>query len=236
MSKYKFSKALPITFFLIAVGLFFWYTNANATYKKPPPKPQTVQEQSQDQHQKQGQDQNQHQTSEANAHSDSVAQSDAAANNEGNSLSVESNYESGPADIFMVPQGHTSNCMRTYGISFGDKNGGGGIGWPFRDNSCDFDNEAADAFAAGQHKIGWWWNCQKRSSYKVFKSKGMKKEAAVNACVDKMMDLYYIPEVPKLRDRITVLESQKKTLLEERAFDKERCNEEKNRIVEGCYK
>ena len=88
MSKYKLSKALPILFFLIAVGLFFWYQEANATYKKPPPKPQTTQEQSQDQHQKQGQDQNQHQTSEANAHSDSVAQSDAAANNEGVEQSV----------------------------------------------------------------------------------------------------------------------------------------------------
>lgn len=129
--------------------------------------------------------------SESSAQSASEAASDAQSSS---SNSLNQTYEAGAPDIVLIPQGHTSNCQRTYGLSFADKNGGGGVGWPYRDKNCDYDNEAADAFAAGQYKQGWFWNCQKKSSYSAFRSKGMKKAEAIDACVAKMAELYVEPK------------------------------------------
>jgi len=93
-------------------------------------------------------------------------------------------------DVVLVPQGHTANCQRTYGLSFSDANGGGGIGWPYRDKSCDYDNNTSNALAAGQHTQATFWMCQKKSSYKVFKRSGLSKTGAIQACIIKMSELY----------------------------------------------
>ena len=227
MSNYKFSKALPVLFFLIAVGLFFWYQEANATYKKPPPKPQTVQEQSQDQHQKQGQDQNQHQTSEANAHSDSVAQSDAAANNEGNSLSVESNYESGPAEVVLVPHNNTANCQRVYGLGGGNTSGNVVLGIPFRDRACDLEAAADDAFAQGNTALGWVFKCKQKNIKREFGGKEWRSQG-------EQLCLEQVASIVNLNDRIRILEEQKTTLLNLRQTENAQCEDAKTRIVEGC--
>jgi len=185
MAKYSLGKALPILIFLAAVvAVIYFMSDARATGKKPPPIGYTVEQQQrmdQKQQQKQGQKQKQQQSQEANSHSESVANSDSSANNEGNNLSV--NSESGPADIVLIPQGHTSNCMRTYGLSFGNREGGGGIGWPYRDKSCDFSQNAAAADLQGNYDLGWFWRCQKKNSYKVFKVEGGTNEAAIEDCV-----------------------------------------------------
>lgn len=177
---------------------------ALATGKKKPPPESPKQEQEQDQHQKQYQ--GQHQESVSLSSSKSAAGASADNDNEVNTTdyvdvktevdSPQSNsqtieFETSPT-LTLVPQGHTAGCQRTYGISFGNTDSAGGIGWPFRDKDCDYDNEAADAFASGQHKIGWYWNCHKKSAYKPFKDKGESVEKARDDCYQKMLSLYVV--------------------------------------------
>jgi hypothetical protein len=157
-------------------------------YKKKPP--------TQTQHQSQGQ----HQKATSHATAESAVTNDVAIGND-SAAEVNISSESGPADILMVPQGHTANCLRTYGVSYGDKSGGGGIGWPYRDKDCDYANNAADAFAAGQHAIGWYWNCHKKASYKPFKRSGSTTVEAVQACHAQMMRMYVNIAIEKPDDR-----------------------------------
>ena len=148
---------------------------AFATWGSKPP----TQTQTQHQGQHQGQTQN----------TESISSNNVDIGNQ-SAANIDIKSAKNAPDIILVPQGHTSNCQRTYGISFSNGEGGAGLGWPYRDKNCDFDNEAADAFAAGQHAIGWFWNCHKKSAYKVFKRAGSNKEQAIQACHMRMMQMY----------------------------------------------
>lgn len=79
--------------------------------------------------------------------------------------------------------------MRVYGLSFGNGDGAGALGLPFRDKACDYEQAADDAAATGQHKIAWWWRCHKPHLYKTFSgdSKEMKQLACWNSMVS-MLD------------------------------------------------
>lgn len=185
---------------------------------KPKPPPQTPQEQNQGQGQGQGQLQGQSSVNKnanlnlnlnsaiAEAEAGAIADANNSLHNDievggaevattldtsnslDNSYSNQIDFDSSPV-LTLVPQGHTAGCQRTYGLQFGDSNSGAGIGWPFRDKDCDYDNEAADAFASGQMEIGWYWNCHKKSSYKPFKGKGISIEQARDSCFRKMVSM-----------------------------------------------
>ncbi len=159
---------------------------AFATKPMPPKQPQ----QEQSQHQKQSQ--------EAHSNSDSISNADVAntltvenaaaggsADNEGNSLSVESNYESGPADLVLIPNNNTERCLRVFGFAFGNKDGSGMLGVPWRSKQCDYKGFASDADAQGNFDLGWFWRCQMKSAYKIFKGPGESSESAIEDCVTK---------------------------------------------------
>ncbi len=147
--------------------------------KQPPKTVNTTHTTTQVQGQHQGQTQ----------HAESTASNNVDIGN-ASAANLEVNHQASAPDVVLVPQGHTSNCQRTYGISFSNTGGGGGLGWPYRDKQCDYDNEAADAFAAGQHAIGWYWNCHKKSAYKVFKKNGHTTDEAIQLCHQRMMRMY----------------------------------------------
>ena len=191
----KLKQGTTIAMLALAALVVFGMSAANATKPKPPPKPTptqpVTQEQLQHQGQSQGQEQRQDQwqnaygeaSSESVSTSTSDASSDSSANNEGNSLSVESNYEGSAPDIVVLPSNNTAGCQRTYGLSFSNNNGGGGLGWPYRDPSCDFDMNANAADLQGNYDLGWFWRCQKKNSYKQFRSKGEAVESAIEDCI-----------------------------------------------------
>lgn len=163
----------------------------------------------------------------------------AAATNEGNSLSVNSNYESGPADLILVPNNNTESCVRVIGFAFGNSEGSGMLGWPYRSRSCDFEQAADDAFAAGEREWGWFWKCHNRSLARQFRDKGESWEEAIHQC-----HATAVGHVTAL-DTIERLNSQVETLMQEREIDRENhkasierltqnCETAKDRIVEGC--
>ena len=144
------------------------------------------QDQGQDQYQ--NQDQEQYQGQEQFSTSESLAESSAVVTND-NSFSTSTVVKARAPDIVMVPNNNTSNCMKVYGLSFSTREGGAGIGWPYRDKSCDFESAADDASAQGQHTIAWYWRCHKKNLYKQFGKNSHHKEQRIQACHQRMMQL-----------------------------------------------
>jgi hypothetical protein len=166
----------------IALTAVFFLACIDAAYATGKRYEDNSQDQRQDQHQ--GQEQGQHQNAHANANAEAAG---GAANNEGNNLSVNSNYEGGPADLLLVPNNNTENCLRVFGFSFGNKDGSGMFGFPWRSKQCDYKGFAADADAQGNLELGWFWRCHMKSAYKVFRDKGESEEAAIGQCHEQMV-------------------------------------------------
>jgi hypothetical protein len=82
--------------------------------------------------------------------------------------------------------------MRVFGLSFGASGGAGGLGYPHRDKSCDFEQAADDAAATGDHDIAWFWRCHKRHLYSQFDG---RKDQKIMACYERMTQLME-PMVP----------------------------------------
>ena len=152
---------------------------ATATDKKKPPPPME-------------QEQYQKATSESIAKAGATSASAAEASNEGNNLTVSTSVEAPAPDIVLVPNNNTANCMKVYGLSFSNTSGGGGIGWPYRDKSCDFEQAADDASAHGQHIIAWYWRCHKKNLYKQFNGRAKHKEQQIQACHQRMTQMFVI--------------------------------------------
>ncbi len=110
------------------------------------------------------------------------------------SLEYSSVVESSAPDIIMVPSNNTSDCMKVYGLSFSTQSGGAGIGWPYRDKSCDFESAADDAAAEGQHGIAWYWRCHKKNLYKTFDGNGRVQK--IDMCHFKMLQMHVKKEAP----------------------------------------
>jgi hypothetical protein len=116
----------------------------------------------------------------------------ATASNEGVSVQggdTNFNSESNNTNVVLVPNNNTANCMRVFGLSFGNDSGAGGLGYPHRDKACDFEQAADDAAAIGNHKIAWWWRCHKKNLYTTFKHGDMTKEQAQLACWNSMVQM-----------------------------------------------
>ena len=167
--------------------------------------------------------------SESVANSISTSEAAASATNEGNALSVNSSYESGPADLVLVPNNNTENCLRVFGFSFGNREGSGMLGVPFRSKSCDYEQAADDAFAAGERELGWFWKCQNKSLYKTFQLDGMSKDEAKDLCHRKAVgEIGKIQTIEALKDDLAFLQR-------EREIEREKCEASKDRIVGACF-
>lgn len=164
----------------------------------------------------------------------------ATASNEGVNVGGDSsNVENNSSTVVLVPNNNTENCLRIWGIAFGNSNGSGGLGYPHRSAACDYEQAADDAGAVGDHNLAWYWRCHKKNVYKPFKVKvkGQSRQErnanAVEACHRKMVQFL---DSGTAAERIKQLTEQRDTLLKERAYDQQRCNESKDRILEGCRK
>lgn len=104
--------------------------------------------------------------------------------NEGVSTNI--NTENNASNVVLVPNNNTESCMRVYGIAFGSDGTSGGLGIPYRSSACDYDQNADDAAATGNHRLAWYWRCHKKNSYKPFR-KGRSKDEAIKACYDQML-------------------------------------------------
>lgn len=204
--------------------------------------------QEQDQHQGQEQDQDQHQGQEQGQHqsnANDVSIENAAAGgsavNEGNEQNIEisSNYEGGPADLVLVPNNNTERCLRVFGFSFGNKDGSGMLGVPWRSDACDYEAAADDAFAAGERELGWFWKCQNKSLARRFKDKGEDWDTARSQCHSQMVgEVTSLRTIETLREQLTASEDL-------RRIERERheelttelnqlCEESKDRIAAAC--
>lgn len=150
---------------------------------------------------------------------------------EGGDTTFNSTNES--SNVVLVPNNNTENCLRIWGISFGTSSASGGIGYPHRSAACDYEQAADDAAAVGDQNLAWYWRCHKRNIRKPFKGKGVSSAQATEACHAKMTQFM---DVGTLAMRNSELERRVQILLDEREFDRDRCNEAKDRIMEGCMK
>jgi hypothetical protein len=162
-----------------------------------------------------------------------------SASNEGNSLSVESNYEGGPADLVLIPNNNTESCLRVFGFSFGNKDGSGMFGFPWRSKACDYKAFAADADAQGNLELGWFWRCHMKSAYKVFKDKGESDEAAIGQCHDQMVGrVELLTRVEQLEDELEFERNERRIERENANASRQRienaCEQSKDRILAGC--
>ncbi len=98
------------------------------------------------------------------------------------SMEFNSTVKASAPDIILVPNNNTERCLRVWGLSFSNTSGGGGIGIPWRSKKCDFEQAADDAFAAGQHKLGWYWKCQNSNLY--------KRMGSPEECLTTVLSLY----------------------------------------------
>lgn len=103
------------------------------------------------------------------------------------------NSESNNINTVLVPNNNTSGCMRVYGFSFGNGEGAGALGVPFRDKACDYELAADDAAASGQHDIAWFWRCHKKHLYQPYRQRGESEEDAIAQCFDAMLQMLTPP-------------------------------------------
>ena len=161
--------------YLILISLFL-----SVSAYSTPPKPS--------QHQKQYQSQKQ----------TAKSKSSATATNAGNAQNTSFNTEASAPDIILVPNNNTANCQKVYGISFSTQDGGAGIGIPYRDKSCDFEQAADDAASTGQHAIAWFWRCHKKNLYKQFNGRAKHKEQQIRECHKQMLSMFVMEKPPVL--------------------------------------
>jgi len=215
--KAKDKRKVAIWSAVIIVGLLLLPWAAQLTHASE----RTKQYQDQDQDQAQGQDQSQIQGQDQTA---------SAFVTDSSEVTTEMNTENSSSNVVLVPNNNTEPCLRIFGISFSSNGSAGGIGIPWRSKKCDYEQAADDAFAGGERELGWFWKCQNPNLYKSFKDKGEEADVAQGKCWNKMVgSVTDLNTIDGLRGRIEFL-------LSERTIDRTKCEEAKDRIVEGCYK
>jgi hypothetical protein len=149
------------------------------------------------------------------------------------------NYESGPADLVLVPNNNTENCLRVFGFSAGNRDGSAMFGIPFRSKRCDYEQAADDAFAAGEREIGWFWKCHNSSLYKPFRDRGESREQAIEDCVARMVGPITLRrEYNAVREQLDFIENERKIERENHIIERNRiqadCAESNERVLEAC--
>ena len=181
---------------LAMICMMLLVQEAGATDKKPPEPPKVVI------------DVEANAAAQANAEANSnAAGGNATASNDGNTLdagdvtvegdSLEvggdtSNVENNSSTVVLVPNNNTENCLRVFGLAFGQDGSSGALGVPWRSKACDY-GKAADAAAAyGNHDLAWYWRCHNKSLYGPFvnRQEGVsrkdEKASAIQACHERM--------------------------------------------------
>lgn len=203
--------------------------------------------------QDQGQAQDQSQTATADAASSSVSESvstsDSAssASNEGNTLeggdvnvggdSVENNS----SNVVLVPNNNTESCVRVWGIAFGRDSDSAALGIPWRSGSCDFSQAASAADAQGNLELGWYWRCHMKNLYKTFRDSSETKEEAIRECHERMIepgkkDAIIEELTRKLEVAVDEGARERSRLNKALVDERQKCKEQTDRAVEGCYK
>lgn len=235
---------------LIAPSLLLLIASPVYSGGKPPPKvdPVSVAEQEQLQQQAQGQGQQQGQNatggvgkaastsgSESNSNSSVKGTIDGTGGDSESRAKIDSDddvdisTENNSSNIVLVPNNNTEQCIRVYGIAFGKDGEAGAIGWPWRSKPCDLNAAAADAFAAGERELGWFWKCHNKHLFKGFRKKDMTDEQAIKACHDYTVgEVRNVAVIRRLREQIEFLQRERK-------IERERCSDEKERISERCW-
>jgi hypothetical protein len=172
---------------LAFICFYMLFNEAGATGTKPHSQDQD-QKQYQDQAQDQAQDQSQ--TATADAASSSASDSSSSSSNDGNQLTVEGDsVENNSSNVVLVPNNNTESCLRVWGIAFGKNGESAALGIPWRSKQCDFEQAADDAFAAGERELGWFWKCQNKSLYRIFRLDGMSDDEAKLECHKKSVGM-----------------------------------------------
>ena len=223
---------------MICLIMFMDEAGATGKDKKEPPKVAV------EQHQGQVQGQEQTATSSATANSDSL--SSATANNEGNTLTAEGDTttiegdrtENNSSNVVLVPSNNTVDCHKVYGLAFGKDGTSGGVGWPYRDKACDYEQAGAAAAATGDHDTAWFWRCHKKNLYKPFLdrregvSRDVEKQDAINACHSKMAgENANVRMIQMLKDEVRAANARADLAKEHEKV----CKESKQRCQDKLY-
>ena len=186
-----------------------------------------------------GDDHSQSQEQAASATSDAMSASDSSSVNEGNNTEINSRTENNSSNIVLVPNNNTENCLRVIGIAFGKNGESAAFGWPFRSKKCDYEGAADDAFAQGEHELGWFWKCENPNLYKSFKDKGESNRRASDDCLTRMVGgmraTQTITTMTKTIETMEQAARSRDTLHKQREEEwAAACNEEKNRMLRAC--
>ena len=174
---------------LAMICMMLLVQEAGATDKKPPEPPKVVIDV----------EANAQANAASEAHSEATGGNATASNDgvtvEGDSLEVggdTSNVENNSSTVVLVPNNNTENCLRVFGLAFGQDGSSGALGVPWRSKACDY-GKAADAAAAyGNHDLAWYWRCHNKSLYGPFvnRQEGVsrkdEKASAIQACHERM--------------------------------------------------
>lgn len=219
-----------VLLFLVCMFIATWSRVASADVFREPPKEQEQQQgqqQEQNQHQKQGQQQGQKTDVD-------VVSGGAELDNEIDlDLSDQSRVENNSSNVVLVPNNNTESCLRVFGISWGNGDGAGAFGIPWRAKACDFEQAADDAAASGHLAMAWYWRCHKKNLYKTFRIPGVKKSAEqlVTACHDKMSGLL---EAGSLQADFETLQKKYDIILAEYQEANQYAVEQRKRLEEAC--
>ena len=139
--------------------------------------------------------------------------------------------ENNSINSVLVPNNNTSECMRVFGLSFGNGDGAAALGYPVRDAACDYESAADDAAASGNHDIAWFWRCQKKNMQKIFGAKKFmlwqKHDAgAATRCYNQMS------EGLSMAETIKTLQEANAQLMSQRASDQATCDNAVDRANE----
>ena len=180
------------------------------------------------------------------AHSDATASSESSASNEGNTLTAEGDTttiegdrtENNSSNVVLVPSNNTVDCHKVYGLAFGKDGTSGGVGWPYRDKACDYEQAGAAAAATGDHDTAWFWRCHKKNLYKPFLnrregvSRDVEKQDAINACHSKMAgENANVRMIQMLKDEVSAANARADLAKEHEKV----CKESKQRCQDRLY-
>lgn len=228
------------------VLMLFWSSNAAATEwdKKKHSKPQTITVNSNNRNQidrsnNMEQTQTQGQSLEFNQ-SIGMGAEGGQAINDGNTITSENTS----INTVLVPNNNTVDCHKVYGITFGRDDTAGGVGWPYRDVACDYEQAADDAAAMGNHELAWFWRCHKKSNQRAFGAKKFllwqkNSPEAIKKCHSMMMaSINKSAQLYEAQQRLAEVNREREIELEQYRQSQERlqqaCNESKDRILEAC--
>lgn len=148
--------------------------------------------------------------------------------------------ENNSSNVVLVPNNNTENCLRVWGLGWGNASGSGGIGVPVRSKKCDYEQAADDAFAAGERELGWFWKCENSNLYKSFREdRSESKESAKQDCLDKMLGgITSMKTITSLTEQLAFSEEERRIAREKHSESVERltsaCNESKDRMLAAC--